>query len=87
MVDRYPSHLHVNLTPRMQGHGVGRQLVETLMSALRDRGSRGVHLMVGHSNQRAIRFYRHVGFNELLATGVHISGMNLVREDAVRLDA
>lgn len=77
VVERFPSHLHVNLVPRMQGRGTGRRLVMTLISSLRDHGSPGVHLLVGHSNQRAIGFYRHTGFTELTATGVHIFAMGL----------
>jgi ribosomal protein S18 acetylase RimI-like enzyme len=79
MVERFPSHLHVNLVPRMQGRGIGRRLVMTLISSLRDHGSPGVHLLIGHSNQRAIAFYRHIGFTELAATGVHIFAMGLGR--------
>jgi ribosomal protein S18 acetylase RimI-like enzyme len=72
---RYPSHLHINLAPRLQRRGTGRQLIETLISGLRGQGSRGVHLLAGHGNQRAAGFYRHIGFNELPATDVHIFGM------------
>src|SRR5262249_56399284 len=43
---RYPSHLHVNLLPRLQARGYGRQLIQTLTAALRDQGSRGGHLHV-----------------------------------------
>ena len=64
-VAAYPSHLHIDLLPRCQGRGYGRQLIETLCDALRERGSHGVHLGVGVRNQRAIGFYRHVGFHEI----------------------
>jgi GNAT superfamily N-acetyltransferase len=84
VVKRFPSHLHVNLVQRMQGRGAGRQLIATLMAGLRENGSRGLHLLVGYSNQRAVGFYRHVGFTELPATGSHIFGMNLTEEDALR---
>jgi len=79
VVERFPSHLHVNLVPRMQGRGTGRRLVTALISTLRDHDSPGVHLMVGHANQRAIGFYRRIGFTELAATGVHIFAMGLGR--------
>ncbi len=82
VVERFPSHLHINLVPRMQGRGTGRQLIATLMSGLRDHGSRGVHLLVGRSNQRAVGFYRHVGFTELPAGGLHVFGMKLTAENA-----
>ena len=61
----------------MEGRGIGRQLIATLISSLRDQGSHGLDLLVGHSNQRAVGFYRHVGLIELLATDVHIFGMDL----------
>ena len=60
----YPSHLHINLLPGLQGRGIGRRLIETLAGALRDQGSPGLHLHVGPANQRAAEFYAHVGFTE-----------------------
>ena len=69
---RYPSHLHINLLPRLQARGYGRQLIQTLTAALRDQGSRGVHLHVALGNQRAAGFYRHVGFTQLPAAGVQL---------------
>jgi GNAT superfamily N-acetyltransferase len=80
VLDRFPSRLHVNLVPRMQGRGTGRRLVMALISSLRDHDSRGAHLLVARSNRRAIGFYRHIGFTELAATGVHIFGMDLLRQ-------
>ena len=62
---RYPSHLHINLLPPLQGHGAGRRLIETLTGALRAQGSPGVHLHVGTANPRAAGFYARVGFTEL----------------------
>jgi ribosomal protein S18 acetylase RimI-like enzyme len=73
----YPSHLHINLLPRLQGRGVGRRLIETLAGALREQGSRGLHLHVGPANQRAARFYAHVGFTERPAGTVHLFTMDL----------
>jgi len=61
----FPSHLHINLVPRLQGQGTGRQLIATVISALRDQGSAGLHLHVSLRNQRAARFYQRVGFAEL----------------------
>lgn len=77
LAERYPSHLHIDLVPRLQGRGLGRQLMATLKSALRDHGSPGLHLLCGRSNQRAAAFYRHLGFTELPATDVHIFAMEL----------
>jgi ribosomal protein S18 acetylase RimI-like enzyme len=65
LVRRYPSHLHIDLLPRLQGRGLGRALMDTLLAALRARGSRGVHLFVSPDNHRAIAFYRHLGLTKL----------------------
>ena len=62
----YPSHLHIDLLPRAQGQGWGRKLMETLLGELRRRGSAGVHLGLGVSNQRAFEFYKRVGFEVLV---------------------
>ena len=71
----FPSHLHINLVPRWQRQGVGRQLIATVISALREQGSAGLHLHVRRANQRAAGFYRHVGFAELPAGDVHVFTM------------
>lgn len=62
---RFPSHLHIDLLPRLQARGLGRRLISTFVAALRDQGSPGVHLHVTRANQRAVEFYRHVGFTDL----------------------
>jgi ribosomal protein S18 acetylase RimI-like enzyme len=62
VVEQFPAHLHIDILPRGQGHGIGRRLMTTLFDALRDRGVSGVHLGVGATNTRAIGFYRHLGF-------------------------
>jgi GNAT superfamily N-acetyltransferase len=66
---RFPSHLHIDLVPRLQSQGLGRTLIATLVNALRDQGSRGLHLHVGRANTRAVGFYGHVGFTELPSEG------------------
>ena len=74
---RYPSHLHINLVPRLQSGGHGRRLISTLIDALRRRGSRGVHLAVQPTNVHAIGFYRHIGFTQIPGTGSVIFAMDL----------
>lgn len=63
----FPSHLHIDLLPTLQGGGWGRRLIQTLCDVLRSRGSRGVHLGVGNENANAIGFYRHLGFADIRA--------------------
>jgi ribosomal protein S18 acetylase RimI-like enzyme len=65
IVEPYPSHLHINLLPRLRGQGVGSQLMMRWLAEVRDMGSHGAHLAVGAANRRAIRFYRACGFHEL----------------------
>jgi ribosomal protein S18 acetylase RimI-like enzyme len=84
LATRYPSHLHISLLPRLQASGYGRQLTKTLTAALRDQGSRGVHLHVPHGNPNAASFYRHLGFTEppitaaeLPAPYLHLFAMDL----------
>jgi ribosomal protein S18 acetylase RimI-like enzyme len=73
----YPSHLHINLVPRLQSQGLGRQLMNTLVRALRERGSVGVHFAVWPANQRAAGFYRHLGFSLISAEAPLIFAMDL----------
>lgn len=75
----YPSHLHINLVPRLQSQGLGRRLMNTLIRALRERGSMGVHFYVWPANRRAAGFYRHLGFTVISAEGPVIFAMDLRR--------
>jgi GNAT superfamily N-acetyltransferase len=63
--DLFPSHLHIDLLPRAQGRGYGGRMVNLLLDALGARGSAGVHLGMHPLNQRALRFYGRLGFQEL----------------------
>jgi GNAT superfamily N-acetyltransferase len=90
VTQHFPAHLHINLVPRLQSRGAGRRLVATLTTRLRAQASTGLHLIVGDANQRAIGFYRHIGFTELTAPGVgeedrrrpHIFAMQLADRQA-----
>jgi GNAT superfamily N-acetyltransferase len=73
----FPSHLHIDLLPRFQGSGTGRRLIDMQLGALRDRGSRGVHLHVNAENRRALGFYHHLGFTELRPGQRRVLGMRL----------
>jgi GNAT superfamily N-acetyltransferase len=73
----YPSHLHINLAQRLQSQGLGRLLMNTLMRTLRDQGSVGLHFFVSPANQRAVGFYRHLGFTLSSAEGALIFTMDL----------
>lgn len=64
-VDEYPAHLHIDLLPRLQRQGLGRQLIDTLAVALRERGVPGLHLTMDAANTEARAFYDRYGFTEL----------------------
>ena len=65
LVADFPAHLHLDLLPRLQGRGVGRIMMELILSALASRNAPGVHLVADARNGRAIGFYRHLGFSTL----------------------
>ena len=67
--EAYPSHLHIDLLPRAQGHGHGRRMIARLLQLMRERGSSGAHLGLSALNTRASRFYETLGFRELIRTG------------------
>ena len=77
LIADFPSHLHIDLVPRVQGRGIGRQLIELQLAALRERGSRGVHLHVRAANRRALSFYDHLGFTQLRVGYSHVLTMRL----------
>ena len=70
----YPSHLHIDLTPRAQGCGQGVRMMSAQLNALRAAGSAGVYLQMHESNTRARRFYAKLGFEELAVGGDAASG-------------
>ena len=74
---RYPSHLHINLLPRLQASGHGSRMTKTLIAGLRAQRSPGVHLHVPRGNHRAAGFYRHFGFTELAATSAELPAPHL----------
>lgn len=78
IVTDYPSHLHIDLLPSVQGGGNGRRMMETLVESLRAAGSPGLHFGVSAKNTRALGFYAHLGFDELHANAYgHTLGMRL----------
>jgi ribosomal protein S18 acetylase RimI-like enzyme len=64
LVRDFPSHLHIDLAPRAQGHGYGARFLEFLLDRLTQAGSLGVHLGVASGNLRAQHVYRSLGFRD-----------------------
>jgi ribosomal protein S18 acetylase RimI-like enzyme len=67
-VDAFPAHLHIDLLPELQGQGMGRRLIDTLRTALAERGVPGVHLGMDAANTGARAFYDRLGFHELTSS-------------------
>jgi GNAT superfamily N-acetyltransferase len=54
----WPSHLHIDLLPEVQGRGFGVLMIQHLLSQLKHAGSSGVHLEMAASNLKALTFYQ-----------------------------
>ena len=63
VVSKFPSHLHLNLLPRLQGQGVGRSLLNAWLHMARNLGAKGVHVGINEHNARALRFWSRHGFS------------------------
>jgi ribosomal protein S18 acetylase RimI-like enzyme len=62
LVAEYSAHLHIDLLPEAQGRGLGRALIDWVLSQLAELGAEGVHLGVDPRNTAAIAFYERLGF-------------------------
>lgn len=75
---KYSSHLHIDLLPIAQKKGFGKKMMNTFLTRMKEKGSTGVHLSVGESNQNAIGFYKKLGFSELnIEDGAVVMGLSL----------
>jgi len=61
VIDAAPAHLHIDLLPRLQGQGMGRQLMDAFLATVAGRA----HLGCRAPNVRAQRFYEAYGFRRL----------------------
>lgn len=59
----YPAHLHINLLARARGSGLGRELLDAYLNALRARGVPGVQLSTTRENGPALQLYERAGFS------------------------
>jgi ribosomal protein S18 acetylase RimI-like enzyme len=57
IIDMYPAHLHMNVLPGFQSRGIGQQLLDTFVAAMRARGVPGIHLGTSSANVKAVPFY------------------------------
>lgn len=59
---RFPAHLHIDILPAYQSRGFGPQLMNANIENLRSKNIRGVMLVVGEGNAKAVAFYKKNGF-------------------------
>lgn len=55
---------YLAVAPHQRRGGLGRQLIQTLESLLRERGCPKINLQIRASNTDVIAFYRELGFTE-----------------------
>jgi ribosomal protein S18 acetylase RimI-like enzyme len=65
VVETYPSHLHINLLPRLQGRGTGSRMFAAWLAMAATTGIGPMHVGVNRLNTRAVGFWRRLGFVEL----------------------
>lgn len=65
IVESYPSHLHLNLLPRLQGRGTGSRMFAAWLAMATARGIGPLHVGVNRENAGAVRFWQRLGFVEL----------------------
>lgn len=82
-LDEYPAHLHIDLLPELQGQGLGRTLIRTLLEALRERGVPALHLGLAAENTAARAFYDRVGFHELRSSTPESPVLGIATDAAV----
>jgi GNAT superfamily N-acetyltransferase len=58
----YPAHLHIDILPEGQGHGLGKELIHIFAEKLKELEIKALHLEVGKKNKNAQIFYEKVGF-------------------------
>ena len=68
----YPAHLHVDILPEAQGHGLGGKLICALLDKLRHEKIPGVFLEAGAHKVNAIKFFTKHGFTEIDRVGKDI---------------
>lgn len=66
---KYPAHLHIDINREFTGNGNGTKMMQTLLEHLKNKGVKGVMLIVGAHNTAAVRFYKRNGFKVLCSLG------------------
>lgn len=62
LLEDYPAHMHIDILPEYQRHGLGRKLIDTFSAAVRQDGAKGLHLLMAQANIDAGKFYVRTGW-------------------------
>lgn len=75
---QYPAHLHIDILEEYQNKGLGKKLMHTLKAHLKDMNCKGIFLVVGKENHRAVAFYQKQDFHILKKLGgAYLMGCSL----------
>ena len=66
----YPAHLHIDIDPEYQRMGIGKAMMDSLLSHYKEKGVKGVMLGVDPENIKGVSFYKKYGFTPLDTNGV-----------------
>lgn len=72
----YPAHLHIDILEEYTGNGHGTMLMNALIKKLKEDHIEGLCLGVDRNNERAVRFYKHCGF-EIVSSDVFGMAMGI----------
>lgn len=61
-----PAHLHINILGKHQGKGWGRRMIGKAVEHLKEMGLDGLWVGIDPRNEEARRFYKRIGFTEIL---------------------
>ena len=66
----YPAHLHIDIDPEYQRMGIGKAMMDSLLSHYKEKGVNGVMLGVDPETIKGVACYKKYGFTPLDTTGV-----------------
>lgn len=61
--EEYPAHLHIDIMENYQRMGLGHQLMNALISHLKEKNIKGIMLTVSPQNPKGVAFYKKYGFS------------------------
>jgi GNAT superfamily N-acetyltransferase len=62
---KFPTHLHLNLLPRLQRRGIGKRLFNEWLDVASKCGAGAMHVAINHANVGAQQFWSKMGFADL----------------------